>query len=35
MRVDYFATKPVDLDELKGAIRRLKERSSLAHKIAG
>jgi len=35
MRVDYFATKPVDLDELKGAIRRLKERNALAQRIAG
>jgi DNA-binding NtrC family response regulator len=28
MRVDYFATKPVDIDELKIAIRRLKERNA-------
>ena len=28
MRVDYFATKPVDIDELKAAIRRLKERNA-------
>ena len=35
MRVDYFATKPVDLDELKQAIRRLRERNTLTQKLAG
>lgn len=35
MRVDYFATKPVDLDELKGAIRRLRERNTFVRRIAG
>lgn len=35
MRVDYFATKPVDLDELKHAIRRLSERNALAQEPAG
>ena len=35
MRVDYFATKPVDLDELKHAIHRLRERNALAEKLAG
>jgi DNA-binding NtrC family response regulator len=35
MRVDYFATKPVDLDELKHAIYRLRERNALAEKLAG
>src|SRR5260370_42506058 len=35
MRVDYFATKPVDVDELKNAIRRLKQRNMLVRKIAG
>lgn len=27
LRVDYFATKPVDIEELKAALRRLKQRN--------
>jgi DNA-binding NtrC family response regulator len=34
MHVDHFATKPVDLDELKLAIRRLTQRNAFL-KIAG
>lgn len=34
MHVDYFATKPVDIQELKSAIRRLKERNMLTQKLS-
>lgn len=34
MHVDYFATKPMDIQELKSAIRRLQERNALTQKIS-
>lgn len=33
MHVDYFATKPVDINELKTALRRLKGRNPLMQEI--
>lgn len=35
LRVDYLATKPVDLDELKSALNRLFERRSHETKVKG
>lgn len=33
LRVDYLATKPVDLDELKGALQRLFQRRAAPRKL--